>query len=224
MVERRVEGLPLEQVLAGPTSTSARHRGTRGLRARRPPSSSSPGRWPSGGTPASSWICAAARARWAPPSPRRSTDPNCTPPTSIRPRCAAPAATSPRTAAGCTRATCSPPFPRKLPGRVDILRQRPLCAHGRGPPAAVRGATTSPWPPSTAASTVWTSAPGHREAWRWLAPGGLVLVERRANAKCPVPREAFTRGGLDVRLAVSAELGANVLIGTPGSTGARPDR
>ncbi|MET8637076.1 putative protein N(5)-glutamine methyltransferase [Streptomyces sp. NPDC004096] len=49
-------------------------------------------------------------------------------------------------------------------------------------------------------------------AWRWLAPGGLVLVET-SERQVPGAREAFTRGGLDVRVAVSAELGANVLIG-----------
>ncbi|GAA3799398.1 putative protein N(5)-glutamine methyltransferase [Streptomyces chiangmaiensis] len=51
------------------------------------------------------------------------------------------------------------------------------------------------------------------EASRWLAPGGLLLVET-SERQVPDAFEAFTRGGLDVRLAVSAELGANVLIGT----------
>ncbi|MEU6217462.1 putative protein N(5)-glutamine methyltransferase [Streptomyces sp. NPDC047022] len=51
------------------------------------------------------------------------------------------------------------------------------------------------------------------EASGWLAPGGLLLVET-SERQVAAAREAFLRGGLDVRLAVSAELGANVLIGT----------
>lgn len=51
------------------------------------------------------------------------------------------------------------------------------------------------------------------EASEWLAPGGLLLVET-SERQVAAAREAFLRGGLDVRLAVSAELGANVLIGT----------
>lgn len=47
----------------------------------------------------------------------------------------------------------------------------------------------------------------------WLAPGGLLLVEA-SERQVPLAVDAFTRGGLDVRLAVSAELGASVLIGT----------
>ncbi|MGW3496516.1 putative protein N(5)-glutamine methyltransferase [Streptomyces sp. NPDC001020] len=52
------------------------------------------------------------------------------------------------------------------------------------------------------------------EAVRWLAPGGALLVEA-SERQVPLGVEAFTRGGLEVRLAVSAELCANVLIGTP---------
>ncbi|MFE9098559.1 putative protein N(5)-glutamine methyltransferase [Streptomyces sp. NPDC007264] len=48
---------------------------------------------------------------------------------------------------------------------------------------------------------------------RWLAPGGSVLVET-SERQVPAAVEAFTRGGLDVRLVVSAELSAHVLIGT----------
>ncbi|OIJ98424.1 putative protein N(5)-glutamine methyltransferase [Streptomyces colonosanans] len=51
------------------------------------------------------------------------------------------------------------------------------------------------------------------EAARWLALGGSLLVEA-SERQVPLAAKAFTRGGLDVRLAVSTELGANVLIGT----------
>ncbi|MEU8586052.1 putative protein N(5)-glutamine methyltransferase [Streptomyces sp. NPDC048664] len=51
------------------------------------------------------------------------------------------------------------------------------------------------------------------EAAAWLAPGGLLLVETSAR-QIPAARAAFTRGGLDVRPAVSPERGAHVLIGT----------
>ncbi|WP_055489360.1 putative protein N(5)-glutamine methyltransferase [Streptomyces sp. TP-A0356] len=51
------------------------------------------------------------------------------------------------------------------------------------------------------------------EAPRWLAPGGLLLVET-SERQVALAVEAFGQGGLDVRLAVSAELYANVLIGT----------
>ncbi|MFD1661808.1 putative protein N(5)-glutamine methyltransferase [Streptomyces caeni] len=48
---------------------------------------------------------------------------------------------------------------------------------------------------------------------RWLAPGGSLLVET-SERQVPAAVEAFTRGGLDVRLVVSVELWAHVLIGT----------
>ncbi|MCW7942841.1 SAM-dependent methyltransferase [Streptomyces hygroscopicus] len=51
------------------------------------------------------------------------------------------------------------------------------------------------------------------EASRWLAPGGSLLVEA-SERQVPLAVEAFTRAGLDVRLAVSVELHASVLIGT----------
>ncbi|MFC3572063.1 putative protein N(5)-glutamine methyltransferase [Streptomyces yaanensis] len=51
------------------------------------------------------------------------------------------------------------------------------------------------------------------EATRWLAPGGCLLVET-SERQVPSAVEAFTHGGLKVRLAVSKELYANVLIGT----------
>jgi release factor glutamine methyltransferase len=50
------------------------------------------------------------------------------------------------------------------------------------------------------------------EASRWLAPGGFLLVET-SEGQVPAALEAFTRGGLDVRLSASEELYANVLIG-----------
>ncbi|POX46789.1 putative protein N(5)-glutamine methyltransferase [Streptomyces sp. Ru72] len=51
------------------------------------------------------------------------------------------------------------------------------------------------------------------EASAWLAPGGRLFVET-SERQVPSAIEAFTQGGLDVRLAVSAEFYANVLIGT----------
>ncbi|MGV9562873.1 putative protein N(5)-glutamine methyltransferase [Streptomyces sp. NPDC003480] len=51
------------------------------------------------------------------------------------------------------------------------------------------------------------------EAARWLAPGGSLLVET-SQAQVPRAVEAFTRGGLRTRLAVSDERYAHVLIGT----------
>ncbi|MFD4523566.1 putative protein N(5)-glutamine methyltransferase [Streptomyces sp. NPDC058470] len=51
------------------------------------------------------------------------------------------------------------------------------------------------------------------EAPRWLAPGGCLLIET-SERQAPRAVEAFTRGGLTGRLAVSDELYANVVIGT----------
>ncbi|MEU6417347.1 putative protein N(5)-glutamine methyltransferase [Streptomyces spiralis] len=47
----------------------------------------------------------------------------------------------------------------------------------------------------------------------WLAPGGCLLVET-SERQTPAAVEAFTRAGLTPRLAVSAQLYANVVIGT----------
>ncbi|WP_230197029.1 putative protein N(5)-glutamine methyltransferase [Streptomyces coriariae] len=51
------------------------------------------------------------------------------------------------------------------------------------------------------------------EAPRWLAPGGCVLVET-SGRQAPAAVEAFTRGGLTVRLAADEELYAHVVVGT----------
>jgi release factor glutamine methyltransferase len=51
------------------------------------------------------------------------------------------------------------------------------------------------------------------EASRWLAPGGALLVET-SERQVPSAVEAFTRGGLQARVAVSTDHGAQVLIGT----------
>jgi release factor glutamine methyltransferase len=50
------------------------------------------------------------------------------------------------------------------------------------------------------------------EAHGWLAPGGCVLVET-SERQAPAAVDAFTRGGLTTRLAVSDELYAQVVIG-----------
>ncbi|MFI1167581.1 putative protein N(5)-glutamine methyltransferase [Streptomyces sp. NPDC020801] len=51
------------------------------------------------------------------------------------------------------------------------------------------------------------------EAPGWLAPGGCLLAETSEH-QAPAALEAFTRAGLVARLAVSEELYANVVIGT----------
>ncbi|WP_406327675.1 putative protein N(5)-glutamine methyltransferase [Streptomyces sp. NBC_00203] len=50
------------------------------------------------------------------------------------------------------------------------------------------------------------------EAPQWLAPGGCLLVET-SERQAPLAVEAFARGGLLARLAVSEEMYANVVIG-----------
>lgn len=51
------------------------------------------------------------------------------------------------------------------------------------------------------------------EAPRWLAPGGLLLVET-SERQAPLAVDAFTRSGLVPTVAVSEELYATVVIGT----------
>ncbi|MFD5624650.1 putative protein N(5)-glutamine methyltransferase [Streptomyces sp. NPDC127072] len=51
------------------------------------------------------------------------------------------------------------------------------------------------------------------EAARWLAPGGCLLVET-SERQAPLALDAVARGGLTGRLTVSDELYANVVIGT----------
>ncbi|GGZ37483.1 putative protein N(5)-glutamine methyltransferase [Streptomyces poonensis] len=50
-------------------------------------------------------------------------------------------------------------------------------------------------------------------AARWLAPGGSLFVETSAR-QAPLAAEAFSRGGLTARVAVSEEWHAHVIIGT----------
>ncbi|KPI20376.1 putative protein-(glutamine-N5) methyltransferase, unknown substrate-specific [Actinobacteria bacterium OK074] len=47
----------------------------------------------------------------------------------------------------------------------------------------------------------------------WLAPGGILLVEA-SEGQVLAAMAVFTRAGLDPRLAVEEEMGANVVIGT----------
>lgn len=51
------------------------------------------------------------------------------------------------------------------------------------------------------------------EAPHWLAPGGCLLVET-SERQAPAAVEAFTRGGLTVRLADDEERYAHVVVGT----------
>ncbi|MBW8698994.1 Release factor glutamine methyltransferase [Streptomyces sp. MBT84] len=79
-------------------------------------------------------------------------------------------------------------LPEELRGRVDILAANvPYVPTDEVPCCRPRPATTNPWPPSTAVSTVWTSCAGSppRRGDGW-PPAGLSWW-RQANAKCPVP-------------------------------------
>lgn len=57
-------------------------------------------------------------------------------------------------------------------------------------------------------------------AAEWLAPGGCLLVET-SERQAPLALEAFTRGGLDARVAVSEEWYAHVVVGTNPAPDAR---
>ncbi len=82
MVDRRVAGEPLELVVGWAEFHGLRITVEPGVFfPAAVPSSSSTRPSPTPPVPVWSWTCAAARARSAPPSPRRWTDRNCTPPT-----------------------------------------------------------------------------------------------------------------------------------------------
>ena len=54
------------------------------------------------------------------------------------------------------------------------------------------------------------------EASRWLGPAGALLVET-SERQVPPAVEAFARGGLDARVVADEEIGATVVIGRPRS-------
>ncbi|WP_320784484.1 putative protein N(5)-glutamine methyltransferase [Streptomyces sp. CRN 30] len=58
-------------------------------------------------------------------------------------------------------------------------------------------------------------------AARWLAPGGSLFVET-SQRQVPLALAAFSRGGLDARVAVSEEWHAHVIVGTNGGRAVQP--
>lgn len=105
-------------------------------------------------------------------------------------------------------------LPTGLRGRVDILAANvpyvptgevallPAEAREHEPLAALDGGTDG----LDVLRRVAAEAPG------WLAPGGCLLVET-SERQAPAAVEAFTRGGLETRLAVSEERYAHAVIG-----------
>ncbi|MFC9680069.1 putative protein N(5)-glutamine methyltransferase [Streptomyces sp. NPDC056948] len=105
-------------------------------------------------------------------------------------------------------------LPGELLGRVDILAANvpyvpsgeigllPLEARDHEPLVALDGGTDG----LDVLRRVAAEAP------RWLAPGGCVLVETSRH-QAPTAVAAFERNGLTTRLAVSQELYAHVVIG-----------
>ncbi|WP_405622932.1 putative protein N(5)-glutamine methyltransferase [Streptomyces sp. NBC_00076] len=106
-------------------------------------------------------------------------------------------------------------LPVDLRGRVDILAANvpyvptdevgllPAEAREHEPLLALDGGTDG----LDVLRRVVTQAPG------WLAPGGCLLIET-SERQAPAAVEAFIRGGLRARLAVSGEWFAHVVIGT----------
>lgn len=106
-------------------------------------------------------------------------------------------------------------LPAGLRGRVDVLAANvpyvptaevgllPSEARDHEPPVALDGGADG----LDVLRRVAAGAPA------WLAPGGCLLVET-SERQAPAALEAFTRAGLTARLAVSAELYANVVVGT----------
>ena len=219
MVDRRVAGQPLEQVVGWAEFCGLRivvdpavfvpRRRTEFL-VRQAAGSPAPA-----GRRSSSSICAAAPARWASRSPRRAARSSCTPPTSTRPPCTAPGATWPPPAAGCTRATSTTRCPpRCAAGSTSCWPTRPTCPPGRSGCCPPRPATTSRGWRSTAGPDgldilrrVTAGAPG------WLAPGGHLLFET-SERQVAAAIAAVTRAGLTAQVARCAELTATVIIAT----------
>ncbi|MER5217338.1 putative protein N(5)-glutamine methyltransferase [Streptomyces sp. NPDC002838] len=106
-------------------------------------------------------------------------------------------------------------LPGELRGRVDVLAANvpyvpsgevgllPAEARDHEPLVALDGGTDG-------LDVLRRVAAG---ASRWLAPGGCLLVET-SERQAPTAVDAFTRSGLETRLAVSEEMYANVVIGT----------
>lgn len=105
-------------------------------------------------------------------------------------------------------------LPGRLRGRIDILAANvPYVPSGEVPllPAEARDHE-----PLTALDGGGDGLDVLRrvaaEAPYWLAPGGCLLVET-SERQAPAAVEAFTRGGLTVRLAEEEELYAHVVVG-----------
>jgi release factor glutamine methyltransferase len=118
------------------------------------------------------------------------------------------------------------PLPARLRGRVDIL-----VASAPYVPTEAIGLL----PPEARIYEPWVALDGGAdgldivrrviaEASQWLAPGGYLLVET-SERQAPQTVETFTRNGLIPRVASSDDLDATVVIGTLNSTvviGTRP--
>ena len=205
MVDRRVAGLPLEQVLGWAEFCGLRIAVDPGVFVPRRRTeflvrqALSPLARP-GGT--SSSTCAAARARSAPRWPPRWTGPSCTPPTSTRPPCAAPGATV-GSAARSTRATCTIRCPPGCAaGSPSWSPTRPTCRPGRS-------ACCRPRPGCTSRASRSTAAPDGLDILRRVAAGAPGLAgarrppaDRDQRAPGPAGRAAFAANGLTARVAI----------------------
>ncbi|MFG1783403.1 putative protein N(5)-glutamine methyltransferase [Rhodococcus oryzae] len=107
------------------------------------------------------------------------------------------------------------PLPRSLRGRVDVLVANapyvPTGSIGMLPPEArVHEPLVALDGGTDGVDLQRKVAAG---ATRWLAPGGHLLIET-SDRQAPLTVDAFARGGLTPRVARSDESGATVVIGT----------
>ncbi|WP_037178275.1 putative protein N(5)-glutamine methyltransferase [Rhodococcus sp. UNC363MFTsu5.1] len=107
------------------------------------------------------------------------------------------------------------PLPRSLRGRVDVLVANapyvPTGAIGMLPPEARDHEPMVALDGGTDGVDIQRRVAA--EATRWLAPGGHLLIET-SDRQAPLTLDAFVRGGLTPRVARSDETGATVVIGT----------
>ncbi|WP_020673447.1 putative protein N(5)-glutamine methyltransferase [Amycolatopsis nigrescens] len=106
------------------------------------------------------------------------------------------------------------PLPAELHGRVDVLAVNapyvPTDAIGLMPPEARLHEPQVALDGGTDGLDIQRRVAA--AATRWLAPGGHLLIET-SERQAPLTAEAFTRNGLTARVASSAELDATVVIG-----------
>jgi release factor glutamine methyltransferase len=107
------------------------------------------------------------------------------------------------------------PLPTSLQGRVDILVANapyvPTPAIGLMPPEARIHEPTVALDGGPDGLRVQRRVIA--AAWRWLAPGGHLLIETSED-QAPETVEIFVRSGLDPTVARSEQLDATVVIGT----------